>query len=473
MANQDLLHFTGGLQTSTSSFLRRDDQLELAINVHFDQIGSVSGRLGYAQAGTSLAVSTVQGLSSYERQADGTKNLFEFCGGVLSYLDSSLVQHTVVSSLNTTALAEFTTFVDQLFMVGATSANVFLAPANIDGTTYSTSTNLSGAPTGARFIEVYQNKLYMADVVIGGTRYPSRWQRSSIPTAGLITWDATDFENVDTDDGSGIVSMHRNKSLNQLLFFKENSLHAWDNYRMADKGAVGTTAHRSVVTINYTTFFFNEDGIFTYSGSEPKLISRPIQKWIDAVSDPTAVFAVGYNNRFYKLNVGTVTVDGVSYSNCEYIYSILDNTWAIYSYADVFSVYAKHKISNVTRVYAGTTGGKIMKFAAKNDTVYDDNGTEIFSQFMTKALDVGLPSEKKFIDRVMIYSTRAQNLQGRARAKNRDWSTQFPINDSEQEYTINPEEGRFIQFHFSSASKVAPFIMEGISFNVVKTGSYA
>jgi hypothetical protein len=470
MANIDLLYFSGGLQTTTSSFLRKDDQLELAVNVHFDNIGSVTKRLGYSEINGSVTTSTpVRNMFSYARQANGTQNLFAVDNGTLSYYDGTN-KSSVTSGLTSTAIPEFRVFVDQLYMVGANSTNVYLTPANITATTYSTTTNLSGAPTGARFIETFQNKLYMADVTTGGTRYPSRWYRSSVPDAsGNITWTSTDFEEVYTDNGEPLKGMHTNKTLNQLLFFKENSLHAWDNFRLKDVAAVGTTAHRSIVTVNYTTFFWNEKGMFAYSGSEPTMISRPIQKWVDGISDYTTLFSAGFENRVVKTFVGDVTVDGVTYSNCEFVYSILDNSWTIYSYFDTFTCYATHKESGIVRVYGGTSDGEVHKFAARSDAVYSDDGNPIAAQFMTKAFDLSIPSEKKFVDRILIYTTRGQNLQGRMRVRGRDWSTYFPINESEESVSVNPEDGRFLQFHFSESSTNIPFILEGLSFSARQT----
>lgn len=472
MANVNLLHFSDLLQTTTSSFLRKDSQLELSINVHGDQIGSLTKRLGYAQVGSTLSSdNTVRGAYSYSRQADGTQYLYAVCNGTLSYFNGTTITG-VTSGINTSALEEFRVFVDQLFMVGADSSNNFITPANVSGTTYTTTTNLSGAPTGARFVEVYKNQLYFADCLVSGIRYPSRFYRSSVPSiTGALSWSASDYEEVYTDNGEPLKGMHTNRALNQLLFFKETSLHAWDTFRIRDVGSVGTTSHRSIQTIANVTFFFNEKGIFSYTGSEPKLISRSIEKWINGISSPTTVFAVGYDNRYYKLNVGTITVDGVSYSNCEIVYSVLDNTFTIYSYAHTFSIYALHKLSGVIRVYSGDTTGKLFKLAAKNDEVYSDDGTAISAQFTTKALDLGVPGNRKFVDKVIIYTTRGQNLSGRMRVRGRDWSTNFKINDTEQEEGVNPEDGRFVQFNFSESSTIAPFIFEGLSFNVQETTS--
>lgn len=471
--NVDKLTFHQLLQTTTSSFLKSPNQLDLAVNVNGENLGSVTKRLGYAQSGSDVSTgNSILGLRTYPYMAGGTQLLFGVANGTI-YDFNGTTWASVQSGLNTTAKAEFRVFVDQLFMVGANSSNTYLTTANISGTIYSTSTNVTNAPKG-RFIEQFKSRLYIADVEVSGTRYPSRFYWSSAPTDGAITWDTSatseSFEEVSTDNGEPIMGLHTNEALNQLLIFKETSLHSWDTYRIRNLWNVGTTSGRSIVTIDGITYFFNKNGIYAYDGARAKLISRPIKKWIKGISASyyDDVFGINQDDEYLKMFVGDCTVDGKTYSNCEIIYNVADQTWTIYSYADPFSCYATHEESGVTRVYGGTTAGKVHKLAQDSDAVYDDNGTAIAAEFMF-TVDLGLPSERKFVDRVLIYTTAVQNLTGRIRAKGKDWSTWFPINETEQSHNVNPRDGRFLQFHFSETSNVAPFEFQGLSFNVTQT----
>jgi hypothetical protein len=462
----DFLTFAGLLQDTTSTFLRRKDQLVLSINVHGDEIGSLTQRLGYTQAGSTLeAAQSVTGMHSYNDVSGATQYLFAFINGAIKYYNgSSWADAQSVTPAG--AQMEFRVFLDQLFLCGANSSNQYLTTANIDGVTYSGTRNVTNAPN-ARYIEVFRDRVYLADVSVGGVRYPDRFYYSSLPDTNgtAITWTSTNFERVYTNNGEPIKGLHTNKTLRQLLIFKENSLHAWDTTSLQDVGNVGTSAHRSIKSVNYITFFFNEDGIYAYTGSEPQLISRPIQKWIKGIDQTKLgdVFAEVDSKQYYKLYVGTITVDGVAYSNCEIRYSIPDNTFTIYSYADTFTSYAQHRISGKTRIYAGTNDGEVHKLGAKDDTDYSDNTTPISSQFMFET-DLGLPSERKKVDSALIYTTNPQNLTGRVRVKNKDWSSYFAINEQEQEVFVNPEDGRILQWHFAASQSVAPFIFEGMTF---------
>ena len=461
----DILSFTGLLQTTTSSFLRTDSQLELCINVNGDDVGTLTVRPGYSKFGSSVSSSPIRGAVSYPRLADSTQRVFNVSNGALTY-GTGGAWTSIATGLTTDAKPEFRVFLDQLFMVGANSSNTYLSSANINGTSYSTTNNLTSAPN-ARFIEVFQNQLYMADTYESGTRYASRLRRSSVPNSAgdTITWPTDNYDDIYTNNGEAIMGLHTNKRLNQLLIFKETSLHAWDTFRVLDVGNIGTTAHRSIVTINFTTFFFNANqGILKYTGQEPTLISRPIDKWIKGIVDPTVVQGGKVNERIYKLYVGDVTVDGITYTNCEFRYAVLDNTWTVYSYYDNFTCYFEHKVSGVIRLYAGAADGDIHQLALSSDTVYADDSQPIAWEFMTKALDLRRPGDKKFVYRAVIFASQCQSMTGRMRKRGGDWSTHFNVDESEQPVNLSGQDGRFLQFHFSGSSVLTPSKFEGIEF---------
>ena len=462
----DLLQFSGGLQTTTSSFLRSPDQLIFSMNVHGDTVGSLTKRLGYGEYGSSSASTDIDGLYSYNYVGGGTQYLFRYTNSVLSYTSGS-GWSTCEGGLTADALPEFRVFLDELFMVGATSANSFLSTANVAGTTYTTTNNVTSAPAG-KYIEVFRDRVYIANAEVSSTRYPDRLYFSSVPdSAGTgITWTSTDYERIYTNNGEEINGLHTNKTLNEILIFKANSLHTYDTYRVRDVGTQGTTSHRSVQTVNGLTYFFNANGIYAYDGRLPVLISRPIEKWIQGI-DQTAladVFAASDDDKYYKLYVGSITVDGNTYTNCEIRYSTVDNSFTIYSYYDTFKSYATHKVSGITRVYAGTDDGIVHQLAKRDDAVYADDGNDIPAEFTFETV-LGVPAERKFIDKALIYCTNFQNLTGRIRVKGRDWSTHFEVNDSEHEVGISPEDGRILQWNFSESSQVNPFIFEGVSFS--------
>jgi hypothetical protein len=454
----DILTFSGGLQTTTSSFLRRKDQLIHCINAHGDEIGSLQKRLGYSKYGDTLEnAQSVNGLYSYPDISGATENLFGYVNGKIKYNNAGTWTN-IQTGLLANAKPEFRVFLDQLFMVGS-NGSTYLTTALVDGTTYSTGGNVSGAPTG-NYIEIFKDQVY----IIKGSRFYFSSLPDSVGTS--ITWDAAnDYEEVYTANGESLSGVHNNKALNRLLLFKQSTLHYWDGYRIVDAGAVGTTAHRSIATVGSVTFFYNKNRqkIYAYNGANTQQISRPIKKWVKGIQNPNDVFGIDDEDDFYRLYVGTVIVDGVSYSNCEFRYSVPDNTWTVYRWYNSFSVYAKHKVSGVERMYSGITTGDCEQLAIDGDAVYGDNGNDISSEFIYET-DLGSPAERKKIDKIIFYSTRSQNLTGRIRVRGKDWSTHFSIDKDEQERNVNPQDGRFMQFHFSESSQSVPWKFEGMTF---------
>lgn len=450
---------SGGLQVKTSSFLRRANQLTQSINVNGDELGSLQKRLGYSTYGGTVGTTAINGLYSYPDISGGTEYLFGYQNGNIIY--NSGTWQTAQGGLLANAKPEFRVFLDQLFMVGS-DGTTYLTTALVDGTTYGTGGNVSGAPQGD-YIELFNDQVYISR--------DSNFYFSSVPTAGVITWNTTDdFEAVYTTNGEKISSLHCNKALNKLLIFKPSSLHTWDGYRIVDAGNVGTTAHRSVATVDDVTFFYNKhkNKIYAYNGSRPQGISRPIDKWLKGISDKTNVFAIDDDNEFYKLFVGSVTVNGRTYSNCEIRYAMLDNTFTIYSYYDTFTCYAKHKVSGVERIYAGETA-YVHQLAREGDAVYADDSNPISAEFEFET-DFGVPSDRKYVDKIIVYSTRAQNLKGRIKGRSsKTWETHFSCVKDEHEVNVNPRDSRFLQFNFSESSTQAPFIFEGISLTPKKT----
>jgi len=451
----DLIEFSGGLQTKTSSFLRRANQLIQSINVHGEEVGSLTQRLGYASFGGSTGSSVVNGLHSYPDVSGGTEYLFCYENGTIKRNTGTWA--SVQGGLLANAKPEFRVFIDQLFMVGS-DGSTYLTTALVDGGTYATTGNVLNAPTGD-FIEIYNDQVY---ILKGSILY-----RSSIPDiAGTtITWNTTDdYETVYTTNGEGGSSLHNNKALNRLLIFKESTLHSWDGFRISDLASAGTTSHRSVATVDNVTFFYNKykNKIYAYNGSSVKTISRPIDKWLKGIQNKDDVFGIDEENEFYKLYAGTIIVDGRTYSNCEIRYAMFDNTFTIYSYANSFTIYAKHKVSDIERVYAGGTG-LVYQLAREGDAIYTDNGNPISAEF-TFETDFGVPSDRKYVDKIIIYSSRAQNLKGSIKGRHSEkWDTNFSIGKDEQEVNVNPRDSRFLQFKFSSSSTQAPFKFEGIS----------
>ena len=305
---------SGGMDATTDPALLNETQMAKIINGDLGRVvGAVSKRMGYKLEGEAVAPATdILGLGNLAKP-DGTHKVVAVCGSDCYVYDNVNGKWDAQNqSLTGNLKAEFRTYLDYLFMVNySNDTRVY------DGSSWSTTVNLSaasGSPSGApraKFIEVYQNKVYLANVVIQPNAYPSRVYLSSLPNSSYeIDWDTTeytgDYFEVDTNDNDMIRGLGTNS--NRLLIFKEYSLHTWDNYsRSKVQGAPGTTSHRSIVNIDDWTYYFNRDGVFRWNGGTVQYISEPVKHYVRGISAATGYgVCAGEKNKHYLLYLGEV-----------------------------------------------------------------------------------------------------------------------------------------------------------------------
>jgi len=309
-----IIDLSGGVDAKTHPSLLQPNQFVKIINGDLDRVdGAISRRMGYEQEGNAvISGSSVLGLGNLAKP-DGTHKIVAVCGSDC-YVYNSVTElwNAQSQSLTSAQKAEFRTYLDHLFMCNySNDTRVY------DGSTWSTSTNLSaasGSPSGApraKFIEVYQNRVYLGNVVVQPNAYPSRVYRSSLPDSDYeISWNTTEetgeYFEVDTNDNDMIRGLGTNS--NRLLIFKEYSMHTWDNYsRQKVQGAPGTTSHRSIVNIDEWTYYFNRDGVFRWNGGVAEFISKPVKPYTDGISAASSYgVCAGEKDKHYLLYIGEV-----------------------------------------------------------------------------------------------------------------------------------------------------------------------
>lgn len=243
------------------------------------------------------------------------------------------------------------------------------------------------------------------DQVNGKTVY-QWWTGSGTPT---IDWDLTNnWFDVNPDDGDEITGLENNG--NRLLIFKNRAMYRW-TYGQVEPDrliGVGTSSQESVKT-NFDlgiTFFANRWGIYAYTGGRPKLISRKIQKYVDAVSDWTNVFGEVDQDHYY-LAVGNLTVDGRTFTNSMFVYHISLDAWTIYTTATPVKWMARlMPTSPVENIYFGDNTGRTYLFL----TGAIDNATDISGEILTKEYTLSFP-EITTLNDIYVFAQQRINAQ--------------------------------------------------------------
>lgn len=407
MENQQYFNFSGGMNSQASAMLLDENECELAVNIELNEIGALTKRPGYVTFDVPAADSEVRSIWSYEGTVyvylqNGTiyKRGNENSGWELDFdFDSFLPQRV-----------RFANFVDRVFAVhdGATEDMI-----STDGDGWDSTWSLNRR---ARYIAVYQARLYAASGIFDRSRV---WFSSlPDPSNQSIEWDITPTLEDDNDagwfevnpgDGDEITALENNG--NRLLIFKNRALYRW-NFGQIEPDrliGVGTSSQESVKT-NFdvgATFFANQNGIYTYTGERPRLISRRIQKYVDAVTGWGAVYGEVDNDHYY-LFVGDLEVEGRTIPNAMFVYNIALDAWTIYSFNHRVTWMHRMEVqeSNRLKVYFGTENGQL--YEMNNGTT--DAGEPINMEFRSREHMLTFPNSATF-DRVDVFARQRGTTQ--------------------------------------------------------------
>lgn len=398
-SNKLQLNLVGGMNVKAGPLIIKDDECELALNYILDTVGVLQKRGGYhAFGGTPVANRSIYGLYSFVDSSSNTNIpimvVLNTVGtfNVTYYLSGSTWTVSNQQSDTASARTYFSTFIDYVFRVNGSDA----ASSSSDGATWGT-TNCPTVIT-PKYTKVFQDRVYMGN---GGSANKSRVWFSSLPSGGGITWDTSaDYFDVNPDDGDEITGFENNG--NRLLIFKHRALYRW-NFGQIEPDrviGVGTDAQESVAT-NFDlgiTFFANQHGVYSYTGNRPKLLSRKIQPYINAVSDWTAVRG-GVDAEHYYLYVGNLTVKGRTYTKVWLVYHIALDAWSVFSSADSATAVASMLgVGTGEQLCFGSTDGKtyltsFAMIAADGSAPYTaDDDFPISTDFISKEYLLSFPA---------------------------------------------------------------------------------
>ena len=495
--------FSGGMQNATSRFLQRDNELTLALNVHGDKIGAIKKRLGFKRSGGEVTTD-----KSPSVVYDGGTYNYTHLDIAIKHNDAGTWTPTTGGTAPTASmLVSMQRFpeIGKLYIGGATKAPTSAAhflvtqvvadeagtpetKINAGGTDGQTSDD--GSFPRAKFITRWRDRLYFGycyGAFYDATEIKSnRVVYSHTPTGGLLTsqqvsdvrilLNDADFNNFfDTDDPiTGMVG-----TADALVVWTANSMWKWTSTSWKNRYSIGCMSHRSIQQVDVYTLWLSREGIYVESGNKPELISNKIQPIIDAIPDMTETFSWKDESHYY-LWVGTLTLDGVSYTNCVIQYSVKSNSFYLYSYTlptgKVITAGGVFESAGVTRPYIGTSTGEIFQISHPGDAtpVYTDGDQTsetypIEMKVQTKRYDMGVPEENKTITKMTVISEYAAGTTVRTSTEKGDWYTAGDIQKPIDLITINPPKGKDLKIEFSQTGTTEGPEIESIIMDVNQT----
>jgi len=371
-----------------------------SMNLDFDRIGCATIRKGQTLLGNQITASTdILGVYEFRDAGDGTDNQVIAVHDTVAYYLSGSTWTSKRTGLTTGYKADFTTYLDYMFMVNGIDAT-----QTWDGDTGTTfgNTYVSGAPVGIS-IEVFRNRVWIVDA-------DDRLHYSSLPneTTSNITWD-TDSQWIDISpqDGDNAVKLIRSK--NSLLVFKKNHMYRVYSTQETEpdpKIDVGTYSARSVVAASDGIYFHHPSGIYRYLDGNITNISQSMVDFIDNITVTNYSKVVGWTDGNHVLfSIGDIDIGDISYTNVVLRYTISSRVWTFRSYPT--QILCAGYYNDGTTIYniAGDDNGNILKL----DTGGTDNGSSIFySLTIGPVLLDGSFNTRKYISKMAVVHENAE-----------------------------------------------------------------
>ena len=453
---------SGGIITNVSSDIVTANSIPFAINLDFDKdLGLAQSRAGTSRIGNQLSAGNACRGLHYFRDADGSNHkLFAaFNGSIYNVVGGSAEK----SSLTVDADYNFITFMDAVLMLNGTDA-----ASTVGAGTWITTGgafDLANIPSGLQFPIEWHDRVYAAKV--------DQIHYTTIPDGQTVTWGGVGSGSiqVEREDGAGTIK-GLGKVPGYLLIFKERSLKRWDfnSTYPDDLVRVGTQAHKSIVNGRGLCFFFyGPKGFYATNGGYPKLISRPIQRIIDAI--PSAYFGKvsGWcDDEHVYWSIGDITVDfGYGYTeihnNVTVRYTIDTQEWSVYKYAHEFRAWSNYINGTDPVVVAGDSDGQILQIATGNS---DYSGNPITYILQSPEFDFSQRERLKSIaDRIIAHAYPAKGAIVQARIDYKEWKEIGQISGLVSEISLKkPLVGHVFEFRLTDSITGEPVKLRGLDF---------
>ena len=312
-----------GINTHVSPLVAADGELSDTVNFSSKKVGALTKTGDYLLKNAQVAANQniLGGIDFFRADLLNHLHVIAVDGAVNAdiYIDVGGVWTAQSQSLTAGRRVRFaySPTLDTLFAVNKADAT-----RSFNGSAWSTSTNVTGAPKGDDIIS-FGRRIYILNAVVGSTAYPTRAYRSSLVDSVSITWDTTN-DWITFDD----VIVGAGKNGDNMFVGCANSIYLFtlsdEKYPVSTKGCV---SRESIASYKQWTFWASYDGMYAFNGSDDINISLPIKEWWDglSLSNLQNIRAEIHGDYLY-VYVGSITSPRAA-SNVLWEYDINQNDW--------------------------------------------------------------------------------------------------------------------------------------------------
>lgn len=406
----------GGLNSTSSPTSLEDNESSDLQNIDFDITGQFHKRGGYTQLNTTAFNSGAAWNSLYWfEKSDGTKYLLGTCGSKLGV--STTLSQTATPFTDRTGALTFTAG-NNNYQSYATMLDTVLGTNGVDlpwqcvgSSNAVVIAGIAGGGTAptlttAKFVEVFSNYTFLANVTSSATYQGSRIHWSAIDS--ISTWSASDFRDVNKADGQVITGLKKLGS--SLVIFKRHSIWVANFTGDSDipftftptRSTVGAVSGYSIQEVQNGLVFLADDGFYYFDGNNSFKISQRIRTTLETFNVnryPQACSVYdNTNNRF----IVSFTDSGASTHTKQITWDSLNNAFSVLKGLNA-NCFARVYNSGVEQIFFGDYSG----FVYQMDNGANDNpsgvATAIDAYYYTKWFDFGDMLSKKAVPQVSIY----------------------------------------------------------------------
>ncbi|PIP55013.1 MAG: hypothetical protein COX07_02195 [Bacteroidetes bacterium CG23_combo_of_CG06-09_8_20_14_all_32_9] len=438
--------------SAVDDLLSPENTCQMALNLHFDQIGAVISRKGITALGGAVEDSeTVLGMINYRNNAGSNyKLLAKLNTSVYSWNGSAW--STVRTTLTASSKARFTNFVDYTFMVNGNGNEVC---STYNGSGSFGSTNVASLPAGD-CIENFRSRIWVASSATDKVYYSDVVSTSNTITGG------TSFIQISPQDGEKITAIQRHPRM--LLVFKQNHIYRIYSINSVDPDPsilMGTYSQESVIEAKDGIYYHHPTGFYKFvDGGTQQEISRPIIDIIKAIPRTYYENVSGWSDDDHLYwSIGDITLEGITFNNVVCRFTISTQIWTVYNYAvEIRSACLFDNGTTLVNVVGGNAG-KVYTF----DSGTSDDGSPINYDLQTHWLYLtASKSTLKSLTEIVAIHENANGCQVSYQIDNEDKNKWTPIGeikkDLSHKFTFNSKNFVRIKFRLSGNTVGSPFI---------------
>ena len=450
--------FSQGTMRKLQNSMAPAGSYRLALNMDSDnETGSLVSRLGTSLVGTQRSAGySCYGIGNYIRTESTGNKLFASFGTSSTNTVFDIVDGTKNLTGDTAGLkTRFCSFLDEIVRVNGTDS--CKSYNNSAWITTGGAFDLANMPKFSIVIEWKER-------IFGAITGSDKLLFSSVadPTTRTVSWTSTGTDGagylmMSQEDGGGGLSALA-KVPGYFLAFKQRTMKRWDGYSTYPEDLInqGVPSQECVCNARELVYMINQKGVWATNGGYPVRISRPVQDFIQAISDWTKVSCIG-DDEHVMFSIGTVTIGLDTYSNVVLKYNIEDKTWDVRSYYNTILVTSRYTDSNgLNSLVFGDNNGQILMFDS-GYTDYSSTVKPIFWTVETHQSDWGMRGNIKEVQRMLIYTENISTGNSLARNNSKDGSSYFSLGKIDKECVeINspskPLKGNYLQFKFTGVT---------------------